>query len=107
MLRVRTAEQNILVSVSFRCFSLRIVLSTVNLLSTGTGTIDIAINTAFGDFFDLNSQIQSVILNSAQVNVVPVPASFLLFSSALALLGWTKRRVMTSVNACNVARTEH
>lgn len=65
---------------------------TVNLLSIGAGTISMAINTAYGDFYSTSSQLQNVSLSGAQINVVPIPAAVWLFGSALGLMGAVRRR---------------
>ena len=65
---------------------------TVNLLGLGVGTISMAINTAYGDFYSTSSQLQNVSLSGAQINVVPVPAAVWLFGSALGLMGAARRR---------------
>ena len=65
---------------------------TVNLLNVGVGTISMAINTAYGDFYSTSSQLQNVSLSGAQINVVPVPAAVWLFGSALGLMGAARRR---------------
>ena len=57
---------------------------TVNLLSLGVGTISMAINSAYGNFYSTSSQLQSVALPGAQINVVPAPAGIWLLVTGLA-----------------------
>ena len=57
---------------------------TVNLLSIGVGTISMAINNAYGEFYNTSSQLQNVSLSGAQVNVVPAPAGVWLLMTGLA-----------------------
>jgi hypothetical protein len=67
----------------------------VNLSSGGIGTINMAINTVYGNFYSTGNQLQSVALSGAQINVlsaVPVPAAVWLFGSALGLMGVVRRR---------------
>ncbi|MEZ5563950.1 MAG: VPLPA-CTERM sorting domain-containing protein [Gammaproteobacteria bacterium] len=64
----------------------------VNLLGVGAASVNMAINTYYGDFYSTSSQLQNVTLSGAQINVVPVPAAVWLFGSALGLMGAVRRR---------------
>jgi len=59
---------------------------TVNLNGLGTGNIGMNINSLYGDFYDTSSNLMSVSLQGAQINVVPLPAAAWLLMSALGLL---------------------
>jgi hypothetical protein len=65
---------------------------TVNLLTLGSASIGMNINTSWGEFFDIDSQPQDVTLNGGTVSVVPIPGAVWLFGSALGLLGWIRRK---------------
>jgi hypothetical protein len=67
---------------------------TVNLDSAPGGTMVMAINNQWGEFFsalDFNSQV--VDTNGGTVSAVPVPAAVWMFVSALGLLGFVRRRM--------------
>jgi hypothetical protein len=56
---------------------------TVNLLSTGAGQINVSINSLYGEFYPVTGTTPiTVALNGAQVNVVPLPATALLWLTA-------------------------
>jgi len=58
----------------------------VNLLATGPGAINLAINQFYGDFYDVNSEVMSVALNGAEINVVPLPAAAWLLLTGLVMV---------------------
>ncbi|RME21681.1 MAG: hypothetical protein D6800_11825 [Candidatus Zixiibacteriota bacterium] len=62
---------------------------TVNLLSEGVASINLAINSTFGDFFSTGGNLQIVGLTGAQIEITPVPlpgAAFLLASAFVPLV---------------------
>ena len=71
----------------------------VNLLGEGLGTIGLAINSWYGDFYGIDSELQTVDLSGANINVtasaVPAPAGVWLLLTGLAGLA-TRRFVRRS-----------
>jgi hypothetical protein len=70
---------------------------TVDLLNTGTGSIDLAINSMWGDFYQATGSFgqQSVTLSGASINVttVPLPASvWLLFGGLASLVSVARKK---------------
>lgn len=65
---------------------------TVSLDGAGLGTIALAINSLYGDFFSTQGGLQDVTLAGATLQVVPVPAAAWFFVSALGVLGGVRLR---------------
>lgn len=64
----------------------------VTLLETGAASITMAINSTYGEFFNLDGALQDVALLGADIQVVPVPAAFWLMGSGLAALATFRRK---------------
>lgn len=73
---------------------------TVNLLSIGTGSLAMSTG-SLGGFIgtDINSTPINAQLLGATIGVVPVPATAWLFSSALALMGFSRRQTAHDVRS--------
>lgn len=64
----------------------------VNLLAMGIGQITLAINQYYGSFYGTNTEVMTVALDGAQVNIVPLPATAWMLLTGVVSLAIRKVR---------------